>query len=252
VIEDVYPELDCGRYPVKREVGDRLEVWADIFKEGHDVISAIVKHREEGNEAWSETPMRFFGNDRWTAAFDLTKNTRYEYAIVAWADSFETWRREAGKKVEAGQEVTLELVEGRSIVAAAYERSKDKRLARTLKTFDGVDYEGRLALLRSTEVADLIASHPDRLRSSTSETLLVTVDRERARYGAWYEMFHRSQGTVPGESATFADMEERLPELSELGFDVVYLVPRHRCRPWRSRQPVRHRERGGRAHGRSP
>ncbi len=227
VIEDVYPELDCGRYPVKREVGDRLEVWADIFKEGHDVISAIVKHREEGNEAWSETPMRFFGNDRWTAAFDLTKNTRYEYAIEAWADSFETWRREAGKKVEAGQDVTLELVEGRSIVAAAYERSKDKRLARTLKTFDAADYEGRLALLRSTEVADLIASHPDRLRSSTSETLLVTVDRERARYGAWYEMFHRSQGTVPGESATFADMEERLPELSELGFDVVYLVPIH-------------------------
>ena len=227
VIEDVYPELDCGRYPVKREVGDRLEVWADVFKEGHDVISAIVKHREEGEEAWSETPMRFFGNDRWTAAFDLAKNTRYEYAIEAWRDEFETWRREVAKKVEAGQDVTLEFAEGRGIVEAACGRSKDKRLASTLKTFDGSDYEGRLALLRSEEIADLVASHPDRSRFSTTGTLLVTVDRERARYGAWYEMFHRSQGTVPGESATFRDMEERLPELSDLGFDVVYLVPIH-------------------------
>ncbi len=227
VIEDVYPELDCGRYPVKREVGDRLEVWADIFKEGHDVISAVLKHREESAETWSETQMRHFGNDRWTASFDLPKNTRYEYAIEAWHDEFATWRRDVGKKVEAGQDVILELAEGRSIVEDAYERSTDKRLAGALKAFDGADYETRLALLRSEEVADLVGAHPDRSRSSTSRTLRVTVDRERARYGAWYEMFHRSQGTVPGESATFADMEARLPELADLGFDVLYLIPIH-------------------------
>ena len=227
IIEDVYPELDCGRYPVKREVGDRLEVWADIFKEGHDVISAVLKYREEGEETWSETPMRLFENDRWTAAFDLPKNTRYECAIEAWHDEFETWRRDIGKKVEAGQDVSLELTEGCGIIEDARLRSKDKRLASTLKSFDGAGYEARLALLRSEEVADLMAAHPDRSRSTVTKTLRVTVDRERARYGAWYEMFHRSQGTVPGRSATFRDMEKRLPELEDLGFDVIYLVPIH-------------------------
>ena len=226
-IEDVYPELDCGRYPVKREVGDRLEVWADIFKEGHDVISAVLKHREEGAETWSETPMYLFGNDRWTASFDLTKNTRYEYSIEAWHDEFATWRRDVGKKVEAGQDVSLELMEGLGIVESAQERSGDKRLTGVVKAFDGADYETRLALLRSVEIADLVAAYPDRSSSTTTRTLRVTVDRELARYGAWYEMFHRSQGTVPGRSATFADMEARLPELADLGFDVIYLVPIH-------------------------
>ncbi len=227
VIEDVYPELDCGRYPVKREVGDRLEVWADIFKEGHDVVSAVLKHREEGESAWSETQMRLFENDRWNAAFDLPKNTRYEYAIEAWHDEFATWRRDIGKKVEAGQNVSLELTEGRGIVKGAHERSKDKRLASTLTTFEEADYAERLALLRSAEVASLMAANPDRSRSTVTRTLLVTVDRERARYGAWYEMFHRSQGTAPHKSATLADMEKRLPEIEDLGFDVIYLVPIH-------------------------
>jgi starch synthase (maltosyl-transferring) len=228
VIEGVYPELDCGRYPVKREVGDRLEVWADIFKEGHDTIAAVVKYREKGASGWSEAPMRFYENDRWAGGFPLTQNTRYEYTIEAWMDGFETWRAEVGKKVDAGQDVELELVEGRGIVEDAYSRSGDKRLKETLTDFDASDYESRLALLRSEEVRDLMKAHPDRSTSTTyPKTLGIVVDRERARYGAWYEMFPRSQGTEPGESATFADCERRLPEIASLGFDVVYLVPIH-------------------------
>jgi starch synthase (maltosyl-transferring) len=229
IVEGVYPELDCGRYPVKRELGDRLEVWADIFKEGHDSIAAVVKYRERGASGWSEAPMRLYENDRWVGGFPLTQNTRYGYTIEAWMDEFETWRAEVGKKVDAGQNVELELIEGRRIVEDAYSRSNDKRLRETLAGLDASDYESRLALLlRSEETRDLLRAHPDRSTSTTyPKTLEVVVDRERARYGAWYEMFPRSQGTEPGRSATFADCERRLPEIAGMGFDVLYLVPIH-------------------------
>jgi starch synthase (maltosyl-transferring) len=230
VIENVYPELDCGRYPVKREVGDWLEVWADIFMEGHDAISAVLKHREKGEREWSETPMRFLENDRWFASFPLHENARLEYAVEAWPDEFESWRREVAKKVEAGQIVELELVEGRGIVEDARDRSGaggDPDLKRTLSDFDAADYAGRLDLLRSEEVRELMARHPDRRSSTVHKTLEVVVDRVAARYASWYEIFPRSQGTVPGRSATFREAEARLPEIASMGFDVVYLTPIH-------------------------
>jgi starch synthase (maltosyl-transferring) len=228
IIENVYPELDCGRYPVKREVGDRFEVWADVFKEGHDVLAVVLRYREQSARGWYERPMRLYENDRWTGGFDLGKNTRYEYTIEAWMDEFETWRAEVGKKVGAAQNVELELIEGRRIVEDAYSRSQDKRLAQTLAGFDAAGYEGRLALLRSDEVRDLMREHPNRSTSTVyGKTLEIVVDRERARYGAWYEMFPRSQGTEPGRSATFEEAGRRLPEIAGMGFDVVYLTPIH-------------------------
>ena len=229
LISGVSPELDCGRYPVKREVGDRLEVRADIIKEGHDVLAAALKYREKGSRKWSETSMTSInpGLDLWAGSFDLPKNTRYEYTIEAWFDEFETWRSEVGKKVDDGQVVELELIEGRKIVEDAYSRSKDKRLAQTLSGFDAAGYEGKLAILRSEEVRELMSRHSDRSNSTTYKKLEVTVDRERARYGAWYEMFPRSQGTEPGRSATFREAEDRLPEIAGMGFDVVYLTPIH-------------------------
>jgi starch synthase (maltosyl-transferring) len=228
IIENVYPELDCGRYPVKREVGDSFEVWADLFKEGHDVLAAALKYREKGASGWSETPMRFHENDRWRGGFTLTKNTRYEYTIEAWMDDFETWRAEIGKKVDAGQNVELELIEGCSIVEGAYSRSQDKRLKEMLSSIDPAGYEGRFALLRSNELRGLMREHPDRSMSTVyGKTLEIVADRERARYGAWYEMFPRSQGTEPDRSATFGEAERRLPEIGGLGFDVVYLTPIH-------------------------
>ena len=228
IIESVYPELDCGSYPVKREVGDRFEVWADLFKEGHDRLDAVLKYREKGSSGWSETPMSPYDNDRWTGSFTLANNARYEYTIEAWTDELGTWRTEVGKKVDAGQNVELELIEGRSLVEDALERSHDKRLRETLSGFDAAGYEGRVALLRSEEVRELMGEYPDRSTSTVyGNTLEIVVDRERARFGAWYEMFPRSQGTVPGRSATFAEAERRLPEISDLGFDVVYLTPIH-------------------------
>jgi starch synthase (maltosyl-transferring) len=228
VIEKVYPELDCGRYPVKREVGDRFEVYADIFKEGHDVISAALKYRRRGARDWQETPMRFVDNDRWGGGFELTENAYYEYTIEAWPDHFESWREEVHKKLADGQNVELELLEGRGIVEAATGYGKDPALEETLRAFDAADYKGRLDLLLSGGTRELMARHPDRARSTHyDKTLEVFVDRVEARYAAWYEMFHRSQGTEPGKSATFKDCEARLPYVKELGFDVVYFVPIH-------------------------
>ena len=230
IIEGVYPELDCGRYAVKREVGDVLQVRADIFKEGHDVLAAVLKHREKGADLWAETPMEVenAGLDRWRGSFDLTRNARYEYTIEAWFDEFETWRLETGKKVDDGQVVELELIEGREIVQKAAERSGGAQLARALEDFDAGTYDERLALLRSEELRALMARHPDRSGSTAyPKNLEVVVDRVGARFAAWYEMFPRSQGTEPGRSATFREAEARLPVIAHMGFDVVYLTPIH-------------------------
>ncbi len=229
VIEGVSPELDCGRYPVKREIGDRLEVWADIFKDGHDVIAAVVKHRRKGGPEWSESPMelRNPGLDLWTGSFDLPRNARFEYTIEAWTDHFETWRREVRAKVEAGQRVELELLEGRELVEDAARRSGEKRLEAALKELDVANYDEALALLLSEPLKELMDCHPDRSASTVYKTLEVVVDRVAARYGAWYEIFPRSQGTAPGRGATFREAEARLPEIAEMGFDVLYMTPIH-------------------------
>ncbi len=230
MVEGVSPELDCGRYPVKREVGDELSVRADIFKEGHDLLSAVLLHRKKGSGQWSETPMERVnaGLDLWGGGFLLTENTRYEYTIEAWTDHFETWRSEVGKKVDDGQDVDLDLREGRQLVEETAGRSGDGRLAKLLDRFDAASYGERLDLVFSEEARKLMARHPDRPRATRYPKVLeVVVDRVRARYGAWYEMFPRSGGTEPGRSATFREAGERLPDISRMGFDVVYLPPIH-------------------------
>ena len=125
-IEDVYPELDGGRYPVKRIVGDTFEVWADLFRDGHDKLRAIVKYRHEDGP-WCETPLTFFDNDRWVGRFDLDRVGLWHYTIEAWTDRFESWREEFEKKREAGQDVALELEEGRAIVEAALQEAASCR-----------------------------------------------------------------------------------------------------------------------------
>lgn len=234
VIQNVDPELDGGRYPIKREVGDTLEVRADIFKEGHDKIAAVLKWRQRGEKIWQEAPMSVEnpGLDRWRGKAKLEHNARYEYTIEAWMDAYESWRAEVEKKREAGQEVTLELTEGRALVADALSRAAaDDRegLTRVLAECDAArDDQDRALCLLSPRAQRLMARAPDRSASVLYDrTLEVVVDRVAARYAAWYEMFPRSQGTTPGKSATFDDCAKRLPEIRNMGFDVVYFVPVH-------------------------
>jgi starch synthase (maltosyl-transferring) len=230
VIEEVWPELDGGRWPVKRILGENFEVWADIFRDGHDTLRAVVRYAPEGRP-WREAPLDFFDNDRWVGRFPLDAVGRWRYTIEAWTDRFASWREEVEKKREAGQDIALELVEGRDLVAAALPHAEagDAAILReVLRRFDEADAPGRAALMLAAEPAAAMARAAPRADAQRyPRELEIIVDHARARFAAWYEMFPRSQGRLPGRSATFEDCIARLPEIAELGFDVVYLVPIH-------------------------
>lgn len=232
VIERVEPELDGGRHPVKREVGDRLQVSADIFKEGHDVLTAVLRYRTVKEASWREAPMRHLDNDRWAGQFDVTENTRYLYCVGAFVNTFESWRQELSKKSDAGEPIDSELLEGRLLVEQAAKRATDsektrlEEFLRRWRTRDARDIQLSIAL--SSELSELIERHQERKAWTLYDRELeLVVDRVTARCGAWYELFPRSQGTVPGRSATFKEAETRLPAIKAMGFDVVYLTPIH-------------------------
>lgn len=234
VILDVQPAVDDGRFAVKREVGDDLEVTATIFRDGHVKLAAVILWRRIDERDWRETPMTLVnpGLDHWAGAVKLTSNTSYLYTVEAWTDHFGTWAGELDKKVAYGQTVTLELIEGRALVADALGRAagEDARtLTQALAACDAATTDAqRQRALTSIEVSAAVGRNPDRSEAVRYDReLTVFVDRVEARFAAWYEMFPRSQGTVPGKGATFGDCEERLPEVRAMGFDVVYFVPIH-------------------------
>jgi len=230
VIENVAPAVDGGRYPIKREVGDTVEVEADVFKEGHDVLVAFVKYRRADQPAWRETPMRFVDNDRWAGAFAVEDNARYLYTIEALADPFRSWLADLAKRVAAEQDVASELREGAALVRAAAGRATGRdataltgwarRIERARTQPEAVAAAGDAAL------AALMDRHLDRADATWAEREYeVVVDRERARCAAWYEFFPRSG--VAGRHGTLRDAEAQLERAAAMGFDVVYLPPIH-------------------------
>jgi starch synthase (maltosyl-transferring) len=229
-IEDVYPEIDDGRYAVKRVEGELFEVWADLFCDGHDELAAVLRYRPPG-EDWCETPFTFYDNDRWVGRFPLDRVGLWRYTIEAWIDRFASWRAEFEKKREAGQSTGLELAEGRALAAAALPSAGPgdaELIRRAFDAFDAGDGEGRATALLGAALREAMVragTRADAVRYR--HELDLVVDRETARCGAWYEMFARSQGREPGRSATFDDCIARLAEIAELGFDVVYLPPIH-------------------------
>ena len=232
VIEYVEPELDAGRYPIKHIVGETLEVTADIFKEGHDTLTARLQYKVYNQKEWLETPMHHVDNDRWAGSFILEKNTRYLYTVGAYVQSFETWRLELQKKHGVQPDLVSELLEGEAQIKLAMSRAKgsDKsQLKNWLEQFASAsDQEAKIAIALDQTLAKLVGKHEPRFAWTTyARTLEVVVDRERARYGAWYEIFPRSEGTVEGKGGTFRDCEKRLPLIREMGFDVLYLTPIH-------------------------
>jgi starch synthase (maltosyl-transferring) len=232
VIERVQPEIDGGRWPVKREVGDRLDVTADIFKEGHDVLTAVLRYRRVKDSEWQEAAMAHVNNDRWAGHFDLHENTRYLYTIGAFTNTFESWRQEATKKSEAGERIDSELLEGRALVERAATRAgeQDKgRLEEFLNRWRPSDaQEIQLSVALNEELSQLVERYQERHAwTQYEQELELVVDRVRARYGAWYEIFPRSQGTTPGRGSTFKECEARLAAIKAMGFDVLYLTPIH-------------------------
>ena len=229
VIEGVQPELDGGRFPVKRVVGERVVVEADVFADGHEAVAAELRFRTDDQAAWRDVRMALVENDRWRGAFPVSELGRYRYTLRAWVDPFGTWRRDLEKKAQAGQDVSVDLLLGEQMVGRTA-RSATPDDARELR--DWVKrLQSRPGAVEAALDPGLLAvmdRYPDRRLSTTyDKQLLVVVDREKARFGTWYEMFPRSCSAEPGRHGTFADAEERLKYVAGMDFDVIYLPPIH-------------------------
>ncbi len=232
-IEGVKPEIDYGHFPIKRIIGDEVIVEADIFADGHDALSAVLLYRRESDTQWIETPMEFLVNDRWRGSFRVTELGRYYYTIMAWVDRFKSWQQNLAKKAEAGQDVSVDLLVGAQLISEVSQRASNPAAqtlqdwADTLRSTRAAS-PARVQLALSEEVADLMDKHPDRQFATTyPKELAVVVDRDKARFGSWYEMFPRSCAPGPGRHATFKDCEVRLPYVASMGFDVLYFPPIH-------------------------
>jgi starch synthase (maltosyl-transferring) len=232
VVEGVTPEIDDGRFPIKRTPGEDVVVGADVFTDGHDVVAAVVRYRHAASPEWSEVGLTAEVNDRFTGRFPVTEVGRYEYTVQAWVDRFASWRRDLAKKAEAGQDVTSELLEGAALVTEAAQRAggSDAEWLRGEAEIigRGRDPAARVEAALDPTLAAVMARHADRTAGVTYDRVLaVRVDRERARFGSWYEVFPRSTADEPGRHGTFKDLEKRLPYVAGMGFDVLYLPPIH-------------------------
>ncbi len=227
-IEDIYPLVDGGRFAVKRIVNEPLEVWVDIFRDGHAALAADLLWRFEANGRWARVPMRLHNNDRWSASFTPTRVGRHVYLIEAWTDAFATWRRDFLAKREAGLDVDLELEEGRSLVSTLKPRNPAaaRLVEETVRKLQVSTAPDATEDLLSEGLAEAVrrANETDLTRSISCP---LVVDRPLARSGAWYEMMPRSQSPAEGVHGTFEDCIKRLPDIAALGFDVLYLTPIH-------------------------
>ncbi len=235
VIEGVYPEIDCGRFPIKRVVGERVDVEADVFSDGHDEVAAFLLYRKADADEWSELAMTPLPNDRWRASFRIEEMGEYLYTIKGGVDHFSTWRKDVLKKIEAGQDVAADLAVGVETLRKAAKALDDDGSAELLRYAEVLE---SMAARRDTEsVEALLASEGfsclfrlcfrESLATIYGKELRVTVDRKKALCSAWYEFFPRSRPQEGKTCGTFSDAEKLLPEIARMGFDVVYLPPIH-------------------------
>jgi starch synthase (maltosyl-transferring) len=232
IIENISPEIDGGRFPAKRTIGDTVIVEADIFADGHDAIAAALLYRPEEATDWQESPMSLLVNDRWGGEFTVSQLGRYRYAIQGWVDHWETWRGDLIKRIQANNETDVDYLIGANLIDAAAARAKGadanwlRGQAQTLRVSQ--DLESRRKDATTSALNDVMRNYPDRRFASESDReLVIVVDPVRARFSAWYELFPRSASPDPSRHGTFADCEARLPYIADMGFDVLYLPPVH-------------------------
>jgi starch synthase (maltosyl-transferring) len=229
-IEAVTPEIDGGRFAVKRTVGERVVVEADAFADGHDLVACELLYRDESRADWTAAPMAPLGNDRFRGEFQVTEPGRYLYTLRAWIDRFGSWAQDLRKRVEASQEVSVDLEIGARLIEKAAGRASgtDRQALATSAAAMRAGGEPAKARALSAELRALMERYPPREGATEyGRELAVVVDRERARFSAWYEMFPRSCSPDPKRPGTLADCEALLPYVAEMGFDVLYLPPIH-------------------------
>jgi starch synthase (maltosyl-transferring) len=235
IIENASPEVDGGSFPAKRVAGDRVAIEADIFADGHDLISAIVLHRHDSARQWEEVRMRPLPNDRWTAEITVEKIGFHRVRIEAWIDHFLTWHRDMKKRVDGGAdetELAVQLQIGLAQIRAASVRAKTRdrrKLEAFIATIEGDEpLADKIEDLRSDDLLALMFRNAERRFVARYEReLAIEVDRPRAAFSAWYELFPRSAANEEGRHGTFRDVEEQLPRIQRMGFDILYMPPIH-------------------------
>jgi starch synthase (maltosyl-transferring) len=233
VIRRITPSLDNARFAVKRAIGEEITVEADVFKDGHDEISVLLKWRPLGQKSWRETPMRLLINDRWAGTLSVTSPGAWEFTIEAWGDFFFSWQHELEKKFGAGlRDLQSEILEGAAFIESAAKRAGDCPDGKSLKNFAAsmrkADATQAHELAHDSLLYALMRVYADRSLSTTAEPFHpVWVDRERATFAAWYEFFPRSAEGKPDSGSTFRDCLGRIDDAKAMGFDVIYFPPIH-------------------------
>jgi len=233
IIENVTPEIDGGTFAAKRVCGERVIVEADIFADGHEMISGMLLFRREAEKKWHETALKLVVNDRWRADFRVDEIGRYRYTLAAWIDRFQSWRRDLQKRAEVNEHSELDIFTGALIIEQAARRasaSDKKKLLEAIELLRDEDtsLSTKLTAALSDDLLELVQRYPDRDGDTRyGKELAVVVDREKARFSAWYEMFPRSSAVEPGVHGTFKDCERLLSYVASMGFDTLYLPPIH-------------------------
>ena len=228
VIEGVTPQVDGGRFPAKRVVGDVVIVEADVFGDGHDHVRARVVYRKAGEGSWTAKEMIPLGNDHWQAQFAADSVGFYEFSVVGEVDHFETWRSELEKRITAGQDLELPLRTGAMMVQAVAKRVKGQDAKKLAEWGKQLEQELSTDVALEPELLDIMSLYPDEtLQARYEKDLRIWVDRKRAGYSSWYELFPRSWGQTAQAHGSFRDVADQLDYVAEMGFNVLYLPPIH-------------------------
>jgi starch synthase (maltosyl-transferring) len=226
IVENVQPVVDGGRYPARRAVGEKVEVGANIFADGHDHLRARVLYKKEGAGKWSEVGMKPGWNDEWWAAFYVTEKGSYRFKVEAWIDHFDTWFDGFRKKAEAKVDVKTELMEGVNFLRRFVE--SDASLKPYITTLDDrSNYETAVGTVMSPAFAEIVHHHALIENETSTDEYVVKVEYGKVLFSTWYEVFPRSASQHKGHHGTFKDVIKLLPRVSAMGFDVLYLPPIH-------------------------
>jgi starch synthase (maltosyl-transferring) len=254
IIEEIQPQVDCGRYPARRFIGDTVKISAAIFSDGRDHVSARLLYKQEGDRDWQTTPLTELNNDMWWANITVDRLGKWIYTVQAWVDHFDTWCHDLRKRLAAQpdatssdpakrnmppQDIPVAFAIGATILdqaavragasgngSKAADASQLKAIADSLRMLAEKNlafYDYPLTL----EIEDLAARYPDLTYAASSKELALWVDRERARFSSWYELFPRSTSPDPTRHGTFSEVELLLPEIAAMGFDILYMPPIH-------------------------
>jgi starch synthase (maltosyl-transferring) len=243
VVTNLKPLVEGGRRPAKASLGDLLQVEADAFVDGHDLVCCELRFRHDKDVKWTSVAMHGVGNDRFVGTLPVERLGRYRFVVRGGVDRFATWRRDLRARLAAGQDVDEEILVGAQLIQEAAHRAKASERRRLSDLSDRLrsasssvvqeteDGEARDSDPRSEIFSEWVSELMDTLKDPThfvtSDTLYLSADRAKARFSTWYELFPRSAAPLPFRHGTFADVESRLDYVESMGFDVLYLPPIH-------------------------